>query len=532
MLCLSACEQDIDVEAFPPKDVEFSYHSESLHYVIGEEITFVNESQVGSTYEWHFGDGSKSQEDNPVHKYTVPGTYNVKLIVDGGKYELVKAIMISDIVPIVSFKSDDASIVFNQSEVLFDVFVMNPEGLDVSYKWRFPEGTTGDKIDDALMSTAKDPKAVFGTLGSQVVNLTVQVGEKVLDPVTVNVQVNYNKPVKTLYYAVKEGNILANKIIEGVDPSVNKPFDFSYRSGKHPLTLQFNGDYLYVFDAGTYTSYTAGAGTAGDGEIFAITHDGSRRETVIDNFGGHTYNDFYYGCVEGESIYWTDRNAGVYKVSASTRNMKFSTEQYSHYFHHSWLWYYGNGIGWGRVNGPFLKADDVFYYGKNSNGSGIFRFREEHIGAPGMPGSDPNADGLGAIAISSSIRGMAIDKVNGKIYYSNAKEGDYKLFKSNLDGTDEVVVDASPGDGEGAGTEKLYITGIAVDVDEQGNGYVYWAYRGPEVPAGVNPEEYYNQNPLHKSGIKRISLTDATAKVEYFVEGVEAYGIAIDNTKR
>jgi hypothetical protein len=62
--------------------------------------------------------------------------------------------------------------------------------------------------------------------------------------------------------------------------------------------------------------------------------------------------------------------------------------------------------------------------------------------------------------------------------------------------------------------------------------YLYWAYRGPQPPSGSDPEEYYQANPLHRSGIKRIKLTDEVPVVEYFIEGVEAYGIAIDQMAR
>ena len=55
-------------------------------------------------------------------------------------------------------------------------------------------------------------------------------------------------------------------------------------------------------------------------------------------------------------------------------------------------------------------------------------------------------------------------------------------------------------------------------------GYVYWAYRGP-VDADIEA------NPLQKNGIKKYKL-DGTGDVEYLIEGIEAYGIAIDPNKR
>lgn len=50
---------------------------------------FENDSENGDTYEWIFGDGATSNEFEPSHLYTVPGDYNVMLIVSdaSGCYE-------------------------------------------------------------------------------------------------------------------------------------------------------------------------------------------------------------------------------------------------------------------------------------------------------------------------------------------------------------------------------------------------------------------------------------------------------------
>ena len=41
---------------------------------------FVNTSTAGETFEWNFGDGSTSNEINPVHTYSDPGVYTIRLI--------------------------------------------------------------------------------------------------------------------------------------------------------------------------------------------------------------------------------------------------------------------------------------------------------------------------------------------------------------------------------------------------------------------------------------------------------------------
>jgi hypothetical protein len=49
-------------------------------------VTFINESIVPETvgtasYSWRFGDGTTSTEVNPVHAYTAPGVFDVKLVI-------------------------------------------------------------------------------------------------------------------------------------------------------------------------------------------------------------------------------------------------------------------------------------------------------------------------------------------------------------------------------------------------------------------------------------------------------------------
>lgn len=522
-----SCEQEISPEYFPPADIDFTYSSSSLHYVVGEEIQFLNLSVKGSSWEWDFGDGSTSNEQSPVHKYTLPGTYTVVLKVDG-THQVEKKLMISDIVPVVNYTSTDQVIVFNQTQVSFDVLLENPENKPVEYNWKFPAGTIGEGIDENGNSSLESPSVVFGSVGSQNVSLTITIDGKELTPVNVNVKVNYNMPAKTLYYAVKGGNIMSKKIIDGLDPELNNPFDMGYRSGKHPLTLQFSGDWLYVFDAGTRFAFVAEPQylTAGDGEIFVVSHDGSRRETVVENFGGDTFLDFYYGYIDEEQqmIYWTDRREGIFRTSTDTRNKRFSFDEFSYFVRNTWLGYYGNGISWGNINGTITKYNGQWWWAKHTTGSGIWRFTESDILGRDRVEGDP-IPAAGAIHTGFGVRSFVIDDANQKLYLADSR---YRVIvRSNLDGSGVKAIDNSPFDGEGGATEGIFVTGMAIDGD-----YLYWAYRGPQPPAGTDPEEYYQANPRHRSGIKRIKLTDAEPVVEYFIEGVEAYGIAIDRTAR
>jgi PKD repeat protein len=522
-----SCEQEITPEVFPSSAVNFSYSAKTLHYVVGEEISFVNLSVAGSSWHWDFGDGTTSSDKDPVHKYSESGTYTVTLKVDGAG-EIKKKLMISDIVPVVKYSSADPVIIYNQTQVLFSVMLENPENKTVALSWQFPAGTKGPDVDSKGKSVKEAPSVVFGSIGSQIVSLNVNIGGKDLAPVMVNVRVNYPSPAKTLYYAVKGGNIMSKKLIEGIDQAVNNPFDMGYRSGKHPITLQFSGDWLYVFDAGTRFTYVAEPLylTSGDGEIFVVSHDGSRRESVVENFGGDTFLDFYYGYIDAEQqmIYWADRREGILRTPVTTRNKKFSLAEFPYWIRNNWLGYYGEGIGWGNINGTITRYNGLWWWAKNSTGSGIFRFSEsDNLGRAKVDG-DP-VPAAGAIHQSFGIRTFVIDEINKKLYFSDNR---YRMIlRSNLDGTGIKIIDRSPYDGEGGDGEALFVTGMATD-----EKYLYWAYRGPQPPAGTDPETYYSANPLNRSGIKRIRLTEETPVVEYFIPGVEAYGIAIDPKPR
>ena len=44
-------------------------------------MTFTNQSTGGTFYQWSFGDGGVSVDENPTHTYTADGTYTVTLVV-------------------------------------------------------------------------------------------------------------------------------------------------------------------------------------------------------------------------------------------------------------------------------------------------------------------------------------------------------------------------------------------------------------------------------------------------------------------
>jgi peptidyl-prolyl cis-trans isomerase B (cyclophilin B) len=56
---------------------KFNYSQEEMN--APSEVKFMNESKKAETYMWDFGDGNKSSDANPAHKYFLSGKYEVVL---------------------------------------------------------------------------------------------------------------------------------------------------------------------------------------------------------------------------------------------------------------------------------------------------------------------------------------------------------------------------------------------------------------------------------------------------------------------
>ncbi len=73
MLSFSSCKDD-DPLADPISSFQYAVSIENFL-----EVTFSNFSQDASIYEWNFGDGNTSSDENPVHTFASAGTYTVVL---------------------------------------------------------------------------------------------------------------------------------------------------------------------------------------------------------------------------------------------------------------------------------------------------------------------------------------------------------------------------------------------------------------------------------------------------------------------
>lgn len=72
-------EDLIEVNLINPPIASFTSRSKPVEFT-DPDVQFANESSAALTYEWHFGDGLISYEENPEHRYDTSGVFLVMLV--------------------------------------------------------------------------------------------------------------------------------------------------------------------------------------------------------------------------------------------------------------------------------------------------------------------------------------------------------------------------------------------------------------------------------------------------------------------
>lgn len=557
-LCAVSCIDNIPQEEVLPRDaVSFEYYIDQnqepkyyLDFYVDSDIQFINTSPATTAGEpvWDFGDGTVVEgEDRVTHFYEKSGTYTVRLTI--GDFKKEQHIMIAAIKPIVKVVLPDTAefCETRSTNVTFEVELPNPKNKPATFTWTFPKGTTkgenGEVLPDNqyVSESINDlpPAVQFAHVGSQQVELNVKLGDDDLEPTLLNVQVAYNELVPTLYYAVQGGRVMAHKLTGGkqdADMEISS-YDLGVSSGQHPFNLLFKDSLLYLLDAGKQFYYVNDLnGVLGDGKISVISKDGSKVQTMISNAGQAAFDDPFYGFIDGDFLYYANRNTGIMKVALTDRDKLYSTSEYPYFVRHNHLQYYGNGIAYGAVSRNFAKINGVWHWSLCHTATGTFCFQDDDILKEAVSAGDktklPEEGKIcESIKIGSFYYSTKHDKVvfcameatanvvsvctyaewkemaSGGDVTKKAIKFDGKDFASNLDGNRPAL--------EGTGVESVGITQITYD---EINECVYFAYRNN----GNNTANYPN------SGIYCYSFVDCT--VTCLIDGVSAYGLVVNNT--
>lgn len=115
-------------------------------------------------YNWDFGDGANSTDQNPVHSYAAAGKYNVTLqVIGAGENSISKIITVAASKPS-TVKAPVAAFSTSVSGRTVQ-FTDKSKNSPTSYLWDF-----GDKGT----STAKNPKHTYSKAGTYTVSLTAK----------------------------------------------------------------------------------------------------------------------------------------------------------------------------------------------------------------------------------------------------------------------------------------------------------------------------------------------------------------------
>ncbi len=590
----AACVEHIpEVEDLPQDPVSFTYFIEGDYYPLDyyqySEVTFINTSATKGIAEWKFEDGATAEGDTVRYTYAKPGTKYITLSIvkdNGEKVSKIQPLMVAPIKPLMSYSWDTEKTEICEvlsSDVRVNVEIPNPQHRAILCTWNFPTGTKWANSEDGTLvqggiytdtidayngSVAILPHDLrFGSVGSQTVKLTVTFLDEQQKPIEtlgeakVNVQVGYNKPVPTLYYAVKGGNIKAIKLIPEEDlkatPGMEiSPFDLGVSSGEHPFNLLFGDNTLFLLDPGKQFYYVNDVdGVLGDGKISAIAPDGSKVATVISNVGQAAFDDPFYGYIEGTDLYYANRNTGVVKIPTSTRDKVYSIAEFPWYFQHALLNWYNQGIPYGAIGGCFGKINGAWWWTKFYNANGIFRFTDDDILKSTVSAGDAAKVPFGGQIILQGMcpKSFVYDEENDRFYFTIFDAGYNGFYACTLDQLIAIgssknatkpyallhengsMLEANTSGKqpayEGSGSEVVCITQLALD---ESSDCVYFGYR-PDPDNKTAPAAglmMYNPNSASKKVVNLSSTSGdkPTDKGYYVGTNEEIYGCVINQT--
>lgn len=504
------------------------------------KVVLTNRSKNADKYRWEYTGGKTLNKSGLTNVsvsekmvpdtilYELPGEYTVKLTTwQGDKaQEVSKKITLVKMQPRIIAPASIA--VFE--DVQFDARAFNYPGQTVTYSWDFGAAGTFN---------VKNPVVKFTTDGEHTIKLTVNDGQETL---TTEIKVKVKGELaKTIYFTdVITKKIYAYKLTV-LSPSVPVALP-GVTTGVSPLGLSVAGSKLYYSEAGNGLRYTATTGHyQGDGYLKSFNLDGTGETLITKNPDQSTtgYNaDPWLNTVDKDgNLWWTTRANGIFVANAASSEIAYPSFKIR-----------GGGMPSYGTSSHFYSAirevNDEIWVSLTGGSAGVGIARYTKAGA--------FIDYLAGPVKLLGIRQFVVDKVNNHIYFAINKAGTYApgIYRSDMSGNNIVAIynnSATMGfglgvNGTGAGfsnqgvvsgndIESIYVTGMDIDVDEHGQGYLYFGYRSNLDVGGTNaPQTIFGTNGAN-SGILRYKL-DGTQAVSFLIKGYAPYGIAIDQVKR
>jgi PKD repeat protein len=206
------------------------------------------------TWNWDFGDGTTSTDQNPEHIYTTAGTYSVTLIIEGpggiDTLEKTEYIFVTELIPVADFEGTPTT---GQAPLLVSFTDLSIGNID-TWDWKFGDGET---------STNQNPSHEYQSSGNFTVTLEITgpggIGSEVktdyilipvgIDEETTEAIIVYPNPVKEIMNIV-----LPN--------SGNRKFSLKNMAGELVYSVNSNEELVTInirnFTSGIYTLVISG----------------------------------------------------------------------------------------------------------------------------------------------------------------------------------------------------------------------------------------------------------------------------------
>jgi len=290
----------------------------------GEEGSTISFSSEGSNdpdgsiieYSWDFGDGHTSNDANPSHTYSEPGTYIVKLTVTDDQDNKDTSMMTCIINP--EQNTAPISNIYGNYEVKIDKAITfssegsyDSDGSLVEYSWDFGDGHT---------SNDANPSHTYSEAGEYTVKLTVKDDKGVITTDMTICQVLAPTPINLLPVAVGGTALAAISaavyFLKNKAPTIEKPRPITFRIFSESEELPADGYSKTTLNIDLLDKNGNQIKASEDIEVVLTSTLGSITSPIIINKGES----------QGQATLISSKENGAVSISAQSKGlMKAST---------------------------------------------------------------------------------------------------------------------------------------------------------------------------------------------------------------
>jgi PKD repeat protein len=219
-------------------------------------VQFTDLSENSTSWNWDFGDGNSSQEQNPMHTYSAVGNYTVTLTVNN----LAGSDAVTKNDYIITSKPEEA-IVWGVVPLSLQFTDQSENG--ISWKWNFGDGTN---------STEQNPKHTYTKAGQYAVTVTVNnaAGSNTATYTGyINVVNSLEPPIAAFSALPTYGKVPLN--VSFIDNSTGSPTSWKWNFGDGNTSTEQNPTHLYS-KSGQYAVTLTVNNVAGSNAITKLSH--------------------------------------------------------------------------------------------------------------------------------------------------------------------------------------------------------------------------------------------------------------------